>query len=269
MPVTRRMTSSFLIALIISGLCTLLLSRKLHSRQPAVARRQYAAAAVALTAGEVLKEDKLKMIDWPESFPLPGAFPQTKDLVGRSVLYPLAAGEPVLERDLMVPGAGLTVKIPDGMRAVALRSDEVVGVAGFLFPGSHVDVLVTYRSDKTPEPVTTTVLQDAEVLAAGQQVQPRADGKPESVNVVTLLMKPDDAERVVLASTQGSIHFVLRNSGDHEQVPDMPATLSQLDPALDVPRIVPRPRSVAVPKSKPYVVETILGDKETSTSFNE
>src|SRR5665213_31876 len=152
---------------------------------------------------------------------------------------------------------GLTVKIPDGMRAVALRSDEVVGVAGFLFPGSHVDVLVTYRSEKSPDPTTATVLQDAEVLAAGHQVEPDPTGKPATVNVVTLLMKPDDAERVVLASTQGSIHFVLRNSTDREQVADAPVELSELIPGVG-PTAAAAPKARA-PQVKRFIVETVLG----------
>ena len=98
------------------------------------------------------------------------------------------------------------------------------------FPGSHVDVLVTYRSETAPEPATATVLQNVEVLAAGSQVQPSLDGKPSSVNVVTVLVTPNDAERVVLASTQGTIHFVLRNSEDHGQVNDPPVGLAQLIP---------------------------------------
>ena len=264
---TRKLSSAFLIALVISGLCTFLLSRKMRSHAQVVRKQQYVAAAVPLQAGEVLKQEKLKFVDWPESFPLQGAYLKQKDLVGRSVLYPIAAGEPILERHLSIPGMGLTVKIPDGMRAVALRSDEVVGVAGFLFPGSHVDVLVTYRTDKSPEPSTATVLQDAEVLAAGHEVEPNPDGKPATVNVVTLLMNPVDAERVVLASTQGSIHFVLRNSADRGQVKSSSVKLSQL-----VPETGAQPAPVLhvrlAPRPKPYVVETVMGEKQTSTSFN-
>ena len=263
----RRLTSAFLIALLISGVCTFLLSRKmgLHSQQP-VRKSQYVAAALPLEAGEVLKAQDLKPIDWPTSIPLQGGFVQPKDLIGRAVLYPLGANEPILERDLAIPGMGLTEKIPEGMRALALRSDEVVGVAGFLFPGSHVDVLVTYRSDKSPEPATATVLQDAEVLAAGHQVEPDPTGKPSTVNVVTLLMKPDDAQRVVLASTQGSIHFVLRNSSDTTQVEDPPVELSQLVPGTAVGPLATR--KAAIVRAKPYVVETVLGTKQIATSFN-
>lgn len=264
----NKLATAFLIALLVSGLFTFVLSRKMRSAAPPVRKQYYVAAAVPLAAGEVLKPEKMKLIEWPATFPLTGGFAQPKDLIGRAVLYPLSAGEPILDRDLSIPGMGLTVKIPDGMRAVALRSDEVVGVAGFLFPGSHVDVLVTYRTENSPEPVTATVLENAEVLAAGNQVQPNPDGKPVSVNVVTLLMSPEDAERVVLASTQGSIHFVLRNGEDKDKVPDAPVRLSQLVSSGPLPVHNGTPPHVAR-RTQPYVVETILGNKQVATSFQE
>lgn len=262
----RRLSSAFLIALLVSGLCTFLLSRKMRGHAPKPQRKQGVVAAILpLEAGEVLKVDNLKLVDWPVSFPLQGAFLKPQDLVGRAVLYPLAANEPILERDLAIPGMGLTVKIPEGMRALALRSDEVVGVAGFLFPGSHVDVLVTYRTEKSPDMTTATVLQDAQILAVGHEVQPSPDGKAETVSVVTLLMKPEDAERVVLASTQGSIHFVLRNSADQIQVKDSPVELSQLIPNGENHTVR---RHGWGNNHRPYVVKTLMGDKESTTSFN-
>jgi pilus assembly protein CpaB len=268
--IKRRLSSAFLIALLVSGACTFLLSRKLKLHGTAVATQEYVAAAVPLDAGEVLQTAKLKAVDWPVSVPLVGAFLKPQDVVGRSLLYPLAAGAPILDRDLAIPGTGLTTKIPDGMRALALRSDEVVGVAGFLFPGSHVDVLVTYRSTTAPEPATATVLQNVEVLAAGSQVQPNLDGKPSSVNVVTVLVTPNDAERVVLASTQGTIHFVLRNSADHGQVENPPVGLSQLIPGTGPMLPSGKQRAVrtgAIRRTAPEVVETVIGDKQSGVSF--
>ena len=140
-----------------------------------------------------------------------------EEVAGRAALYPITPGQPVLAGYLAAPGSGigLTAKIPDGMRATALKSNEVIGVAGFLYPGSHVDVLVTYRNEVSPMPMTQIVLQDAEVLTAGQKIEPDPQGKPETVSVVTLLLTPEDAQRVVLASTQGTVQFVLRNSADH------------------------------------------------------
>jgi pilus assembly protein CpaB len=264
----RRLSWAFLIALLVSGACTFLLSRKLKLHGTAVATQEYVAAAAPLDAGEVLQASKLKTVQWPVSMPLAGAFLQPQEVIGRSLLYPLAEGAPILDRDLAIPGTGLTTKIPDGMRALALRSDEVVGVAGFLFPGSHVDVLVTYRSTTAPEPATATVLQNVEVLAAGSQVQPNLDGKPSSVNVVTVLVTPNDAERVVLASTQGTIHFVLRNSGDHGLVHSTPVGLSELIPGTGpAPILAKRAARTAAIRRQPEIVETVIGDKQSGVSF--
>ncbi|MHB1674170.1 MAG: Flp pilus assembly protein CpaB [Acidobacteriaceae bacterium] len=265
----RRLSTAFLIALAVSGACTFLLSRKLHFHSAAVPTEEYVAAAAPLEAGEVLQADKLKTVSWPVSIPLVGAYLKPQDVIGRSLLYPLAEGAPILDRDLAIPGTGLTTKIPDGMRALALRSDEVVGVAGFLFPGSHVDVLVTYRSASAPEPSTATVLQNVEVLAAGSQVQPNLDGRPSSVNVVTVLVTPNDAERVVLASTQGTIHFVLRNSADQGEADNPPVELSQLIPGTapaisSVQAVAIRRR---IKRAPPEVVETVIGDKHSGVSF--
>ena len=267
--IKRRLSLAFLIALVVSGACTFLLSRKLKLHATEVVTQEYVAAAAPLDAGEVLQASKLKKVLWPVSVPLAGAFLKPQEVIGRSLLYPLAAGAPILDRDLSIPGTGLTTRIPDGMRALALRSDEVVGVAGFVFPGSHVDVLVTYRSATDPEPATATVLQDAEVLAAGSQVEPNLDGKPTSVNVVTLLVKPNDAERVVLASTQGTIHFVLRNSEDHGQVDSVPVGLSELIPGTGpAPAIAKRAARVrSIRRAAPEVVETVIGDKQSGVSF--
>jgi pilus assembly protein CpaB len=188
------------------------------------------------------------------------------------VLYPLPQGEPILERQLAAAGAGagLTASIPSGMRAISVRSDEVVGVAGFLLPGTHVDVLMTYHSTVAPEPQTLTVLQDVVVLAAGQQVHPEPDGKPISVNVVTLLLKPEDAEKLVLATSLGGIYFVLRNGADEEQAISPPVGLTQLagTSALPPSQGAAAPITKLLhPRPKQYTVETILGDKQVVSSF--
>ncbi|MGH9617405.1 MAG: Flp pilus assembly protein CpaB [Acidobacteriaceae bacterium] len=267
----RRLSLAFLVALVISGACTFVLSRKMHFRAAPVATTEYVAATAPLQAGEVLQADKLKLIAWPASFPLAGGFLKPKDVIGRALIYPLAPGAPILDRDLAIPGTGLTTKIPDGMRALALKSDEVAGVAGFLFPGSHVDVLVTYRSATSPEPTTATVLQNVEVLAAGSQVEPNLDGKPVSVNVVTVLVDPNDSERVVLASTQGTIHFVLRNGADQSVVADPPVELSELVPGGAPATVGGKPAPVLTPGAIRRVprdyVQTVLGNKVSRVVF--
>ncbi|MEG9437883.1 Flp pilus assembly protein CpaB [Edaphobacter sp. HDX4] len=258
-------------ALVISGGCTLLLGHKISQRErhkePMV---RYAVAAKAMDAGEIIKPEEVTLIEWPASKPVQGALAKTEDAVGRSVIYPMEKGQIVLGKYLSAPGTaiGLTPRIAEGMRAVALKSDDVVGVAGFLFPGCRVDVLVTYHPSQGPEPVTLTVVQDAQVLAVGHQIQPSPDGKAASVNVVTVLVNPADAEKLVLASTQGSIYFMLRNGGDHQQASNTPVQLSDIDDARGAkPKSVHRP-STQIAKSKTYVVETIAGDKQTTVGFN-
>jgi pilus assembly protein CpaB len=272
----RRLMLALIFALVISGLFTFWLSKRMaRNRNAAQIPNRYVATVRALDAGETLKREDVALVEWPKSMPLTGAFNKIDDVVGREVLYPLGSGEPILGRQLAAPGSGvgLTGKIPSGMRAIALRSDEVVGVAGFLMPGTHVDVLVTYRDTTHPDPLTATVLQDSEVLAAGHQVQPDPSGKPSSVDVVTLLLSPEDAEKAVLASAQGSIHFVLRNGGDHGQADAKPVALAQL---AALPSAKPTTEAVAAPvvkkpktpENKPWVVETVMGTKAATESFN-
>ncbi len=270
--INRRLTSAFIIALVISGAFTFWLSQrnsKNNRAAPPTPKSKYVAAAANLEADQVIRAENLRLIDWPASIPLPGAFTTTESLVGRIVLYPLAEGEPILERQLSTPGSGvgITVKIPTGMRAISLRSDEVVGVAGFLLPGTHVDVLVTLHTSSSPDPITFTVLQDAEILAAGQKTEPDPDGKATTATVVTLLVKPEDAERVVLASTQGTVHFVLRNGVDREEFKGPPALLAQLSGVAPPTPVKETPKPPEVHIVKTYSVETILGGKLRTDEF--
>jgi len=267
----RRLVTALMIALVLSGVATFVISRLASRRSTRPEMTRYVAAANALQSGEILKAENLKLVEWPASVPLNGAFAKVDDLIGRSVIYPISVDQPILAMHLALPGSGigLTVKIPEGMRAVSVRSDEVVGVAGFLFPGSHVDVLVTIRSDRTPTPITQIVLQDVEVLTAGQNIEPDPQGKPQTVNVVTLLLTPEDSQKLVLASTQGSIEFVLRNGADRGLVKAVPlqiASIAGQEPIGKTP--VHNDRGIVKPPGKPpYVIETILGDKHTTTQF--
>jgi pilus assembly protein CpaB len=262
---TKRIFIALVLAFFVSAACTWFVAKRLTA-PPKVQKQpdaRYAAPARALEAGEVLKAEDIELVAWPGSDPIDGAFSQAAAVVGREVLFPLAKGQPILESDLSAAGSGigLASKIPDGMRAVALHSDEVVGVAGFLVPGSHLDVLVTYHSDTSPDPITATVLQNAVVLAAGHQLEPDPSGKTSDVTVVTLLLTPEQAERAVLASTQGAIHFVLRNGADTSRSGDTPMLLSQLSgQAPAAARSVSRPVAVATPAApKQQEIETILG----------
>jgi len=267
---SRRLLVALLLALVVSGAVTFFISRKLAGH--ATARRDvehYVAAKRALQAGDVLKAEDLTLVEWPSSVALPHPFSKAADVAGRAVIYPMAASQPILEGYLAAPGSGigLTTKIPEGMRATAVKSDEIVGVAGFLFPGSHVDVLVTFRADGFSTPATQIVLQNVEILTIGQKLEPDPQGKPETVNVVTLLLTPEDSQKLVLASSQGSIQFVLRNGGDHTRVPVTAVQVAQLmgtQPMMPLAPVTPRRR---LPMKEADTVETILGEKRSTKSF--
>jgi len=249
--ITRRLASAFVIALVISGIFTLWLSQKYSkAKPPAPPKNQYVAAVANLEAGQVIRAENLRMVDWPANVPLAGAFTRPEPVIGRVVLYPLSGGEPIVDRQLSNPGAGsgLSVKIPDGMRAISLRTDEVVGVAGFLLPGTHVDVLVTLHATPSapntpPDTITTTVLQDVEVLAAGQKIDPDPDGKATTATVV-------------------------RNGADRQDVDGAPVLLSQLSGGAPLPPpAAEKPRRFPVVVAKTYSVETFLGSKQRMDTF--
>ncbi len=282
--IARRLIIALALSLCGSAIFTIWLSRKFSKSGPAAGSElHYVATAQNMQAGDVLTAGSLKLVPWPSSAPLEGSFPKPEALVGRIVLYPLASGQPILDRQLAAAGAsaGLSMKIPDGMRAISLRSDQVVGVAGFLLPGTHVDVLVTFRTPNTPDPITTTVLQDAQVIATGQKMEPDPEGKATTTDVVTLLVGPDDAQRVVEASSQGTVHFILRNGSDHEKLDHGTIQLSQLgsvvapvvrpNPTPFARGLVSRPVSAApspapATPAKPYVVQMVYGEKSSPES---
>jgi pilus assembly protein CpaB len=260
---------ALLVSLLISGLFTFWLSRRVAKAGHVTAPRKQliVGAKETLEAGQLLKPENLRLMEWPVS--LSGSVVKIDEIAGRIVLFPIAKDQPILTSYLAPPGvsSGLTAKIPSGMRAVSVRSDEVVGVAGFLLPGTHVDVLLTYHSDKSLDSRTATVLQDVVVAAAGQQIRPDPEGKPTSVNnVVTLLLTPADSEKLVLATSLGAIHFVLRNGTDKEQASSSSVGLDELTGttivSLDRDAPVTRPLH-----AKPYQVETVLGDKQVVKTF--
>lgn len=272
----RRIAVALVVALVFSVTALVFFYKKISTANHPVVQAplQYVAAARTIDPGETLKPEDLSLINWPRTNPLAGSFTRVSDVVGRAVLYPVAAGQPILDQQLAAIGTGMGLpgEIPNGMRAIALRSDEVVGVAGFLMPGTHVDVLVTYRpSNDSPMPLTATVLQDVEVLAVGHQIQPDPSGKPSNVDVVTLLLSPVDAEKAVLAAAQGTIHFVLRNGRDTAAANATPIEVSELSGPVASQKLQGKAHMAKEPKvpvKKPWVVETMLGNKRSVDSFN-
>jgi pilus assembly protein CpaB len=260
------------VAAVLAGGITLLFYHRLNRNLPVHGSTvQVVVAANDLPVGVTLSSKDLTLLDWFGDTVPAGAFTKPETIVGRPLLYPLSAKQPVLERDLGVQGAGIGLagKIPEGMRATAVRSNEIFGVAGFLYPGSHVDVLVTLTPSGGNGPMTRTVLQNVQVLTAGQTIEPDPQGRPHSVNVVTLLVTPENSQRLQLASSQGNIQFILRSGADHEQVEVTPTRLDQLFPG-DKPPVVKAVKRTARQAPPPmYMLEVIQGTKRSEEKFKE
>src|SRR5437667_7043480 len=251
-------------------------SKKLSIRRARAATTQIVTTTGELPSGITLAVKDVTLVDWPSDFPLQGSYSKVEDVIGHPLLNALGSKEPILKRNLGLEGSGigLSGRIPPGMRATAVRSNEIVGVAGFLYPGSHVDVLVPYPPPGGNNiPVTETVLQDVEVLTAGQTTEPDPQGKPQTVNVVTLLLNPEDSQRLQLASMQGGIQFVLRSGVDQKSVNLKPTRLDQLVASSEKPPVVAPPSTKKAPKriepSRPpmYVLEVIHGTKRSVEKF--
>ena len=250
-------------------------SKKLSIRRARAATTQIVTTTGELPSGITLAAKDVTLVDWPSDFPLQGSYSKAEDVIGHPLLNALGSKEPILKRNLGLEGSGigLSGRIPPGMRATAVRSNEIVGVAGFLYPGSHVDVLVTYTPPGGNNiPVTETVLQDVEVLTAGQTTEPDPQGKPQTVNVVTLLLNPEDSQRLQLASMQGGIQFVLRSGVDQKSVNLKPTRLDQLVASEKPPVVVPPPTKKAPKRIEPsrptiYVLEVIQGTKRSVEKF--
>ena len=274
---TRRLGFALFAALVISIAITSIfyirVTRAQSSGTPAT--RHVIAAAVAVQPGVPLTAENLTEINWPVSVPLEGLIDKKEDAIGRVLIYALEAKEPVQKRGLASNGSfGLSAKIPDGMRATSVKTNEVMNIAGFIFPGSHVDVLVTLRGENNASTTTHTVLQNVQVLATGTKTDPDPNGKPENVSVVTLLVTPEESEKLALAQSQatqnqGNIHFVLRNGGDAARPNTAPIDMAELAgiPKKTPPQPMHAKRAPAANAPAAYTVETLSGGKVTVAKF--
>lgn len=275
----RRLATVLFSAFVVAALCSYLVYRVIGNRlgaaQPRMTRVIVAATDIKL--GSVLRDVDLSTADF--GGPLPeGAILKKADAVGRGVVSNLYRGEPILNTRLAAPGSGggLAATIQQGMRACAVKVDEVVGVAGFVTPGMRVDVLISGNppgSVNSPEgPKVRTLFQNVEVLSAGTDIQQDGQGKPKQVQVVNLLVTPEQAEMLSLASTQAHIQLVLRNPLDTQvaQVPGSALMNLYADPnkkpALK-PLATPRRVTRSVPQSQMYTVEVFNGSKRSEEKF--
>jgi pilus assembly protein CpaB len=246
-----------------------------------VAVQQIVVAAEPLMLGTRLAASDVQMISWPVGNPVPGMLTNIQAAMGRALITPVVANEPILESKLAPreAGAGLPAVIPQGMRAVSVAVNDVIGVAGFVGPGTSVDVLVTGQipgaTQTGAQYVTRTILENVRVLAAGQKVEQDKQGKPQNVPVVTLLVTPQDADTLAMAATQGKIQLALRNTIDVSKT--TPSTTPVLQAELfsagvPVPQVKSDSRRsaqkrVVTPPAPPYTVEIIIGGKRDVKNF--
>jgi pilus assembly protein CpaB len=253
--------------------------KRIPVREVPVAHYSAVVASRDLPLGTLLTKDDLKLVPWPSSDPLPGGFDSIEKVVNRGVIVPLLTNEPLAESKLapIEAGAGLPPTIPSGMRAISVKVNEVIGVAGFTVPGTRVDVLAMVRENNNS--MSRIVVGNVQVLTAGtkyDQDESRRDGKPIRTTVVTLAVTPPDAERIALAATEGQIVLALRNPLDGDPVHTAGVRVSELmtGAAAPAPQIVkaagvrkaivpaPAPAAVAPPLSI-YRVEAIRASKRS------
>jgi pilus assembly protein CpaB len=282
----RRFVTVLAFAFAVAAIATLLFYRlvagRLSSTQKPEGTSKVLVASRNLTVGALLRDVDIRDREWLGSVPN-NAILKREDIVGRGVLAPVYEGEPFVETRLAPKGAGagLAAMIPPGMRAVAVRVNEVVGVAGFVVPGMRVDVLIAGSPPNAPPDLgmlAKTLLQNIEVLSAGQNIQKDAEGKPASVPVVNLLVTPEQAEVLSLASSETRIQLVLRNPLDTQAAKTPGTAVAHLfaghklapparGPAAPVRQAPAKPVVVEKKPPPPLVVEVLHGAKKAETSF--
>jgi pilus assembly protein CpaB len=251
-----------------------LLSKTGSNAQPGV---DVVIAAGDIQVGTKIDDKDVKVVHFPAADLPPNCFRAKSQVIGRGVVLPIAKGEFVLPNKLAGENAGygLPSLIPPGMRAVSVRVNEVVSVAGFVLPGTRVDVLLTGNPAGSTEQQTTTVLENVAVIATGQKLERNSAGEPQMTPVITLLVSPDDAQKLTLATTEGHIQLALRNPLDNKQQELPSVKTGVLYRGASAPMsTVPRSKSkrtvinVTVPPAPAfYQVEVIKGNKRDVTKF--
>lgn len=237
--------------------------------QAAAPSRTIVVAARDLPAGAIVRREDLETLEWPGAAIPEGYSMQVGDVVGRGLIVEVKKNEPLLQSKLAEKeaGGGLPITIPEGMRAVSVEVDEVIGVAGFVLPGTRVDVLATVMPGSDRAQITTRIiLQNVRAVAADQKYQQDINGEPQYVTVVTLLVTPAEAEVLTLAATEGRIQLALRNTLDSDEVQTQGRRIvSLLASAGTGPRAATA--SPAVQASPERVIENYEGGRRTLLKF--
>jgi pilus assembly protein CpaB len=209
---------SLVFALVVSSVFYQMTARSSSSNEPSTPPEEVdvVVASRPLGVGVMIKAPDIKLTKYPRNAVPKGAFAKAEEVIDRPVISNVLVDEPILEGRLAAKGSGLGLAptIPVGMRAITVRVNDVAGVAGFVLPGMHVDVLVTGKPPEGDDNMTNTVLQNMLVLSAGKELQPDANGNAMPTPTVTLMGTPEEAETLTLANNRGQIQLILRNSSD-------------------------------------------------------
>jgi pilus assembly protein CpaB len=264
---------------VVMGLTAVVLAARWLGEQVSLATNKVVVAARDIQLGSPLTRDMVRSVDWPSGSLPDGAIQNEKDLESRVVKTSLLRGEPILETKLAPVGTkgGLSSLISEGRRAITVKVNEVIGVAGFALPGNHVDVMVNTKDD-ADKPISKIVLEQILVLAVAQEAN-RDETKPKVVNAVTLEVTPDQAEKLDLARSIGQLSLVLRNQLDKNMALTDGARRAELLKVVAAPppevksqpgKPVARPRVAAAPvekKADKEKVEVIKGVHKSSVEL--
>ena len=279
----KRLLTVVLVAVLVALVITAVFYQITVGRRPAepnVATRELVVAKKDLPMGSVISAEDVRLIDFPAQAYPAGGFSGIEEVASRSVVQPILANEPVIAGRVTEQGAGfgLAPMIPDGMRAVAISVNQVSGVSGFILPGSKVDVLLTGSPTGEDGRATTTVLENLTVLSTAHKLEPNSSGQAENVPVVNLLVTPEQAELLTLATNEGRIQLVLRNPKDAEvgaeerkvkRSRDLFSKGAEPQPVRRPAPAAPRPRIVQVqPPPLVHEVEMIRGNKRSIEAIN-
>jgi len=249
---------SLVFALVVSSVFYQITARSNTTRKAeSTDQKDVVVATRPLGVGVMIKPADVKMVKFPsDAFPK-GAYAKVEDVLDRPVVSNILLEEPILEGRLAAKGSGLGLapSIPVGMRAVTVRVNDVAGVAGFVLPGMHVDVLVTGHPPNGEGDMTTTCLQNVLVLSAGQTIQPDARGQAIPAPSVTLLVNPAEAETLTLAGSDGHIQLVLRNSSDQSIEKTPGRYISELYGTGRRPVAPPKDDLTPKPRPRPVVAQ--------------
>lgn len=264
-----------IVASLIAGILAIVFAARWLNQQSSMMTSKVAVAAINLNLGQQILPEHIKLIDWPEGSVPAGAFSDPNALKDRVVRVNVQRDEPVLESKLASIGTkgGLSAVIAEGKRAITVRVNDVIGVAGFALPGNYVDVVVNTKDDRKPkedQSISKIVLEKILVLAVGEEAG-RDDTKPKVVKAVTLEVTPEQAEAIDLARSVGQLSLVLRNQIDVAAVRTGGVTKDSLlgiaPPPKPEPILKPRPAVKHAPAVRRECVEVIMGRDRSEQCF--